>query len=151
MGWTSLAASSQITERHACQPTTVPGIPSPAPTRRASIAAPSSLKEFLFWQEQINDCRQRLAGLLPIIEHRPKAESLGYPPFLWHVLTTVEAAVAGDASERDLQKCFNLVPQSSNQALFKDLYFIQVTALNSHQHAMLPSSASHKPRISHLH
>ena len=82
---------------------------------------PPPAAEVEFWQGQINDCRHRLAGMLPVTDRQLKTESLLYLPFLYHVLTIVEAAAAGDAGE--LQKCFNLVPQSINQAPF-----IQVTA-----------------------
>ena len=75
---------------------------------------PLSEAEVEFWQAQINDCSHSLANLTPVNEHRLKTQPLRYLPFLWHVRANVEAAAAGEASDRELQPCFNLLPQSSH-------------------------------------
>ena len=87
-------------------------------------------EEIAFWQGHINDCRQHLDGLLPVTEHRLETQLLRHLPFLWHVLTVIEAPIEGEVGANELQRRFNLPPQSSNQAPF-----IQVTAQNSNNRA----------------
>ena len=90
-----------------------------------------------FWQQVVNEGRQRLEGLLPVTQHRLETEPLGYLPFLWHALTVLEAPIEGEVDPRELQRRFNLLPQTSNRAPF-----IQVTAQNSNHRAMLIISTS---------
>ena len=78
--------------------------------------------EIEFWQAIIDDCRQRLHGLLPVTKERLEARPLRYLPFLWRALTVIEAPIEGEVGPNEQQKQFNLLPQIHNQAPF-----IQVT------------------------
>ena len=95
-----------------------------------------------FWQWQIDECRGLLQGVLPLRPWNLGEEPLRYLPFMHRMLTILALAVEGQASESELERTFDLLPQISNRAPF-----IQVTAQALHRQVWLTSNYDY--RLSH--